>query len=235
MNKQFLTRVGIMVVSLVASAQLASADYIVATVGGYGPWQTDRGGEFTLLANGGPNLSAYVGGKTSNIEQNDTFQTFCLEKNEYIEKNTLYYATISGAALRGGNNTNLGDPISQGTAWLYSQFAKGTLTGYDYDTETGRHASAAALQNTIWWLEDEDTAAPDNIFTTAVNIQFGTTNAKNDYNGKGVSVLNIWGDAGHTVYKQDMLIATPTPIPAAAWLLGSGILGLVGVRRKMRA
>jgi hypothetical protein len=26
--------------------------------------------------------------------------------------------------------------------------------------------------------------------------------------------------------------ATPTPIPAAAWLLGSGLLGLVGLRRK---
>jgi hypothetical protein len=25
---------------------------------------------------------------------------------------------------------------------------------------------------------------------------------------------------------------TPTPIPAAAWLLGSGLLGLVGIRRK---
>jgi hypothetical protein len=26
--------------------------------------------------------------------------------------------------------------------------------------------------------------------------------------------------------------ATPTPIPAAAWLLGSGLMGLIGVRRK---
>ena len=26
--------------------------------------------------------------------------------------------------------------------------------------------------------------------------------------------------------------ATPTPIPAAAWLLGSGLMGLVGIRRK---
>jgi hypothetical protein len=26
--------------------------------------------------------------------------------------------------------------------------------------------------------------------------------------------------------------ATPTPIPAAAWLLGSGLLGLAGIRRR---
>ena len=35
-----------------------------------------------------------------------------------------------------------------------------------------------------------------------------------------------------TVYSQD----TPTtPIPAAAWLLGSGLVGLVGIRRRKRA
>jgi hypothetical protein len=28
--------------------------------------------------------------------------------------------------------------------------------------------------------------------------------------------------------------ATPTPIPAAAWLLGSGLLGLVGIRRRQK-
>ena len=27
---------------------------------------------------------------------------------------------------------------------------------------------------------------------------------------------------------------TPTPIPAAAWLLGSGLLGLIGIRRKQQ-
>ncbi|NVN98839.1 MAG: VPLPA-CTERM sorting domain-containing protein [Geobacteraceae bacterium] len=27
---------------------------------------------------------------------------------------------------------------------------------------------------------------------------------------------------------------TATPIPAAAWLLGSGLLGLVGVRRRKK-
>ena len=32
----------------------------------------------------------------------------------------------------------------------------------------------------------------------------------------------------------DNVSATPTPIPAAAWLLGSGLVGLVGVRRRMK-
>lgn len=29
-------------------------------------------------------------------------------------------------------------------------------------------------------------------------------------------------------------VATTVPVPAAAWLLGSGVVGLVGLRRKMK-
>lgn len=36
----------------------------------------------------------------------------------------------------------------------------------------------------------------------------------------------------HQFDNVDVTPTTPTPIPAAAWLLGSGLLGLVGIRRK---
>jgi hypothetical protein len=35
-----------------------------------------------------------------------------------------------------------------------------------------------------------------------------------------------------SVYHLDDVSATPTPIPAAVWLLGSGLAGLVGIRRR---
>jgi hypothetical protein len=35
-----------------------------------------------------------------------------------------------------------------------------------------------------------------------------------------------------SVFHLDNVDATPTPIPAAAWLLGSGLMGLVGLRRR---
>jgi hypothetical protein len=38
-----------------------------------------------------------------------------------------------------------------------------------------------------------------------------------------------------SVFHLDNVDATPTPIPAAAWLLGSGLMGLVGFRRKPNA
>ena len=57
-----------------------------------------------------------------------------------------------------------------------------------------------------------------------------------DANGAfGVRALNLYedGHAGDPLYlRQDMLVVVP--IPAAAWLLGSGLLGLVVIRRRIK-
>jgi len=140
--------------------------YTVRTVGGYGPYQAGQGGEFTLDPGVGLEwvLSGYNSAKqTRNAGTtgsaagtgDDTFQTFCMEKSEYIYANTTFDVTISNAATLGGT-TNSSDPLSIGTAYLYYNFAKGLLAPYNYNgTEAQREASAAALQNTIWWLEGE--------------------------------------------------------------------------------
>ncbi|MBU0968410.1 MAG: hypothetical protein KKA54_18760 [Proteobacteria bacterium] len=47
--------------------------------------------------------------------------------------------------------------------------------------------------------------------------------------------LNVEVHAGGQVWGQSFEVSVvPTPIPAAAWLLGSGLLGLVGLRKKIR-
>jgi hypothetical protein len=95
-------------------------------------------------------------------------------------------------------------------------------------------------------------------------VSFANTNAVNDYlqaiqfdngfsflltlDGLGVTApvvatsqftVSLFSDAGGNlpllttsgqVYEQN----TPTPIPAAAWLLGSGLFGLIGLRRKIK-
>ena len=40
---------------------------------------------------------------------------------------------------------------------------------------------------------------------------------------------------GTSGYFCDVSISSATPIPGAVWLLGSGLVGLVGFRRKMKA
>jgi hypothetical protein len=48
-----------------------------------------------------------------------------------------------------------------------------------------------------------------------------------------VALVNLMNDGTTSAQSLDSTTtATPTPIPAAAWLLGSGLMGLVGLRRK---
>ena len=77
--------------------------------------------------------------------------------NEHFTPGSTYYYGISQGAINGGISGGNPDPISRGTAWLYLQFATGNLANlanYDYSAGAGGNASAAALQATIWWLEE---------------------------------------------------------------------------------
>ena len=206
----------------------------VKTIGGsgYGPYQTGIGGEFTLQVSSDLLWvldAGYVSGVTKNVvNTTNTFQTFCIEKNEYISPNTTYDVGISGSAKNGGigGAVNNEDPVSVGTAWLYSQFAKGNLAGYDY-TNPGRSdsatASAAQLQNAIWMLENETGYDPSNSF---IQLMLTTNNWTKDYafsdaNGAyGVEALNMG------VGKQDQLVMTSVPEPSFILFLGIAMVGI---------
>jgi hypothetical protein len=93
------------------------------------------------------------------------FQTFCLEVSE--DATTPSFFVVGSAAFRGSTTTS--DPISVGTAWLYSQFAQGNLTvtnppypyagNYFAPGGLSREAESKALQLAIWALEEESLTA----------------------------------------------------------------------------
>lgn len=233
---------------------MVMADTVTITrVNGY---YSGNGGEFTIQITGSstPDLNwvlpLYDPAAKGKGGYTDSFQTFCVETNEFINIGGTYDFSISNRAYLGGVGT-AGDPISVGTAWLYHEFQLGRLQGYDYTPGNGRKADAGALQNTIWWLEEEITTKPINEFTTLVEAMFPDDptipglEVKADNAGKyPVAVLNLWAP-GHVFdfekdaqgnykwVKQDQLVCVPEP--ATMFLLGSGLLGLAAfARRKFR-
>ncbi|HPY30969.1 MAG TPA: VPDSG-CTERM sorting domain-containing protein [Verrucomicrobiota bacterium] len=171
-------------------------------------------------------------------DQAFSFQTFCVERNEYhsSDPNYIYNYQINpdDAAVAGGfggQDEHGHDPISLGTAYLFSMFTKGTLSGYDYVPGSGRESDAQILQTAIWWLEDEiDLRSP------AANAFLGLLWSekedwdywKADANGEyGVKVLNITYSSGGNA--QDVLQVPDGGLTLA--FLGMGLAGLAGMRR----
>lgn len=116
----------------------------------------------------------------------------------------------------------------------------------NYEGKSGEEAYKAGAQMAIWeYLYDNDAATFDynsSTFDTLKNGNFRSAGNyyANSYNDEAVSV---WNNAGASsgnwmlltnATQQDFIVRTsPVPIPASLFLFGSGLMGLVGIRRKM--
>jgi hypothetical protein len=154
------------------------------------------------------------------------FQTFCIERSETYGPGVTYDVTISDRAIYGSMPPD-GDPISIGTAWLYSQFAAGTLSGYNYTYGGFRAGSAGELQQALWWLEVESGGVRNSYIDTAETALYGAGNTGGIYDtyiqgdaggAYNVVALNLW-DVNTEGVIQDQLMVIPEPGVAGFGLL----------------
>lgn len=211
-------------------------------------YYSGNGGEFTFRSDGGPGLllsnNAYDATTSGLGTWGESFQTFCLEGGEHVYTgqsldimvSTYFIDESTGDITGAGSHAILGgltygDNLDPRTAYLYTQFAEGTLSNYDYVAGAGRVASAGALQNAIWWIEGEGGSDADQAGLWITEAQDAIDSEA--WSGIGnVRVLNTWvpDHIGNLSYaRQDMLFLVPTP---AAVILG--ILGLSAVGVKLR-
>ena len=260
------------VVDRVAQDQTGGVIYGGDTVSGVNA-ETAQGGEFTLIPSDSTILNNYSsaakvtdpdGGLTGEVG----FESFCLETGltypipPGIPTNPLNYA-ISPNIL----NASVYQPgltVVLGTAWLYSQFAAGTLTGYAYTGQaatfggTGwssvRANDAAYLQAAIWYLEDQpgfttyaEAGGSSNPFlnlltapTTSGGLGLSSISLAmaSDPGGFNVDVINI-GDPGVYQYQAQLVMGSPVKTTpdggATVMMLGIAASGLALLRRKLRA
>lgn len=222
--------------SLAGVLKLAASPYTLTM------YMTNNPGGFWADPDGG--LEAVLGNYASEAKANagTRFWTICLETDEYFWSGKKYNASITGTiANGGGSNTNSGDPISIGTAFLYKQFATGNLDnlmtsygGFSYNATGGTR-----LQNTIWALENEAGKVADAQLVNLLTAVFGAGNYAGNYLGNEVMVMNLTrfdgpgGDGQAGTLRQDMLVLQNVPDSAATLaLLGVAFVGLAVVRRR---
>ena len=186
-----------------------------------GAYSFGIGGEFNASLSGTSLAPVSLTGSGS-------FETFCLEYSEHFQPGGTYYYTIDTAAYGGaGGAVDGSDPLDERTAYLYNAFISGTLAGYDYSNALGqRAADAGALQNAIWYLEQENASLDSALAVDFYNFAQGGI-------GQGlgdVRVLNPYAldNAGAIVQAQSQLIKIPAP--GATGVLA--MVGLAGLRRR---
>lgn len=161
-------------------------------------------------------LETYLGGQGGNTAAVYTEYTGSLEGSFDITAIAFEAADTNTFNTAGGDVLFTNDDTSNWGTWANNV----DLTTAFFKDETDGNTFILADTNAVTVYQ-----LTENWVVPALNIELSA----------GTLLIGL-NDTGSSDGDYDDLIfaATPTPIPAAAWLLGSGLIGLVGLRRSRR-
>jgi hypothetical protein len=138
---------------------------------------------------------------------------FCIDEITNVIVPGSYYAqnvTLTNSELQ--------------AAWLMKNYGNTTYPGLTY-VQTG-----IVVQNAIWSATGQKMHVTDDYLSIANAMVSAASTADLSGLASSYARMNLFTDAGLTNHVQDQI--RPIPIPAAVWLLGTGLVGLIGIRRR---
>lgn len=152
-----------------------------------------------------------------------------LNRGNYINDFALGYAALTDVGL----NIGRGNDLPDGTAYLftYNHYGENVVLKLPHlSTRFGAYMGGSGVQNTTFYMYFRGTLV-DTFNTSAYNINFAHfTGWQSDFK---FDTIEWYG--GHSAYDNFAFDYTHAPEPSTYILLGSGLLGLIYMRRRSRA
>jgi hypothetical protein len=186
----------------------------------------------TYGPNGGPTVvplsyvtgsAVFTGSSTSYFNNSNTAMTTLRYLTGPTAANTTYALSFDykaqGSGFTGGGTNTSGD-----TSVMQLQILDYNGLGGTGAVTVAGGGDITAATGDVWtnYLVTYTARSDNQSLILKWNVAMGA--------GNGVSGIGYVADS----FKLDNVSLSAVPIPAAAWLLGSGLIGLIGIRRRFR-
>jgi len=189
------------------------------------------GGEFTAVT--APEVFAQFYAPSTKVAMGSQigFQTFCVESDVYFWGSVTYDYTL-------GNVDSQGRSLTEGAAYLYSKFAQGLLTGYDFDNNgaVSRWQDAGLLQSAIWYMQGGQSGGGSfgfggagnpfyDLAASALGVNLETAASPDQF---GVQIMELW-DSSRNAYQNQLVYTGDPPVADQGTTLALLALSLAGL------